>query len=194
MITPDEIREKAERLFPKAISAWLAAEDDFFPRRLAVDLSVKGKSHPQLIQAVSQLRERSKEVIGSGYTVLYERIHSRQFGDNLFPVAIHIDSLADLLKLTRRQTEFQRLERAVRCVHSNCHNWRAGCRNTPIGNSCCWLPTTSMTYLRSWFTSASIPDRIATCANCPCPSRRNSSSGTRPYYEPGWTASCRPNI
>ena len=58
MITPDEIREKAERLFPKAISAWLAAEDDFFPRRLAVDLRVKGKSHAQLIQVVNQLRER----------------------------------------------------------------------------------------------------------------------------------------
>ncbi len=51
MIAPEEIREKADRLYPKAIVAWLTGEQDFFPRSIPANTETL-KVHIEAIQEV----------------------------------------------------------------------------------------------------------------------------------------------
>lgn len=111
MISPDEIVSKAQRLYTKAATAWLRGDTEFFPYRIPANLSIAGLSHSEVIRVVTLLRERSKASVGFGYTVNYEQINKRAHGLNDFPTSIEIDTLDDLVRLTRKQTEFRTLQR-----------------------------------------------------------------------------------
>lgn len=112
MIGPDEIASKAQRLFPKAVTAWLTDDANFFPYRMRANLSTARMSQSDVIREVTVLRQRSKAQVGFGYTINYEQINKRSHGLNDFPASIEIDTLDDLLKLIRKQTEFRILEKA----------------------------------------------------------------------------------
>ncbi len=114
MITPEEILEKATRIYPHAIVAWLDGLDlERFPWRIPANLKLSDV-HSKNIHGVQQLRESAKETIGYGYSVKWEKRNSRKFGENdFFPIAITIDSRFDLLKLTGKLKEFKRLECCV---------------------------------------------------------------------------------
>lgn len=112
MITPQEIREKADRLYPKAIAAWLADELDFFPRLIPANTE-PSKVHIEAIQEVQRLQSGSKEQRGFGYSITWENRKSRTHGEQRFPQSIFFDSLDDLLRLINKQTEFRRLERCI---------------------------------------------------------------------------------
>ncbi|QDV27904.1 Wadjet anti-phage system protein JetD domain-containing protein [Aureliella helgolandensis] len=113
MITPAEIYQKVARLYTAGVQAWLAGDDSFFPRRIPANLSFHGLEHYELIQQVEQLRQGSKQAIGYGYSIRFERKVSRKHGENLFPSAIEIVSLDDLLLLLRKQKEFRVLVKAT---------------------------------------------------------------------------------
>ncbi len=97
MITPEQIREKASRLYGKAIAAWLA-DESFFPRRVPVDLKVP-TDLAQAVAAVQRLRQHSKEQRRDGYRIEWESRRSRSHGQNDFPKAIVLDSMNDLCGL-----------------------------------------------------------------------------------------------
>ena len=111
MITPSEIKQKASRLYPRAITAWIEKnEADGFPWRIPANLKLD-EVPSRNIHNVNQLRSAAKETVGYGYSVEWEKRNSRKFGENeFFPKAITIDTLTDLLKLTNKQSEFKRLE------------------------------------------------------------------------------------
>ncbi len=114
MITPAEILEKATRIYPRAVMAWLNGLDhELFPWRIPANLKLTDV-HSENIHGVQQLRESAKEIVGYGYSVEWERRNSRKFGENdFFPKAIAIHSRFDLLKLTGKLNEFKRLESRV---------------------------------------------------------------------------------
>jgi hypothetical protein len=114
MISPEEIRDKAKRLYPQAISAWLLDElAARFPWRMPANLRLTSVPSEN-IRNVQTLRGSSKESLGFGYTVHWEQRNSRKHGDNeFFPIAIAIESLGDLLKMAGKQSEFKALERSV---------------------------------------------------------------------------------
>jgi hypothetical protein len=125
MIGPDEIIQKANRIYAKAISAWLANDHSFFPYRIPCDLSLPA-SQSDLILQVEQLRNESKEAKGFGYSVSWEEKAKRLYGKNSYPVAITIDALEDLVKLSRKVTEFRTLQRCVdqvRCQFPELSDW-----------------------------------------------------------------------
>ncbi len=111
MITPEEIRDKAQRLYPKFVKAWLLG-DDFFPRRVPADLTLP-KDLAVARSAVEQLRNHAQQTCGSGYTITWRPRKSRSHGLNEFPDAICFESAAGLLYTTRREEEFQELKSAV---------------------------------------------------------------------------------
>lgn len=115
MISPQEIVEKAQRVYPRAISAWLANDDTFFPYRMPCDLSLPA-SQSELIRQVDLLRSESKEVRGSGYSIAWEEKAKRLYGKNHYPAAISIESLEDLVRLVRKVTEFRSLQDCVEQV------------------------------------------------------------------------------
>ena len=117
MITPEEIREKADRLYPKAIAAWLAGEPDFFPRLIPANTETS-KIHTEAIQEVQRLQARSKEQRGYGYSITWENRKSRTHGEQRFPQSVFVDSLDDLLRLTGKLTEFRQLERSIASIRN----------------------------------------------------------------------------
>jgi hypothetical protein len=108
MITPEEIREKAGKVYPRAVSAWLAGDAAFFPYRMPTDLKLPD-TQSELIDAVDRLRKASKEVRGYGYTILWEEKAKRLYGKNYYPVGIVVESIDDLNRLCQTTSEFANL-------------------------------------------------------------------------------------
>ncbi len=112
MIQPEDIRRKAENLYPLYLQAWLAG-DGFFPRVVPAAKTLDPGNPSAAIQAVRRLRDESKEVLGFGYSVEWQAVNSRKFGKNSFPARILFESPDDLLRFTGKQREFKVFTDAV---------------------------------------------------------------------------------
>ncbi len=115
MISPDQIRAKALRFYPRAVAHWLSESNDLFPYRMPCNLE-PAASISETIRQVEELRSKSKEQVESGYRVEWEYIRSRTHGANQFPSAIVIDSFDDLIALCQKKSEFQKLRRSVHAL------------------------------------------------------------------------------
>ncbi len=113
MIGPDQIREKANRLFGKAIKAWLDNEfESFFPHRIPANLA-PSKDQSKAIAEVESLRDHSKQTMGAGYRIQWISRRSRTHGLNDFPAAIFIDTMDDLVHFANRAGEWETLQSAA---------------------------------------------------------------------------------
>ena len=113
MITPDQIREKAERLYHQVIKAWLAGDESFFPRTIPASKSLEDADLPAAIKSVQRLRSASREALGYGYSIEWEVRRSRRFGQNGFPRRIFFETANDLLRLIGREREFAAFQAGV---------------------------------------------------------------------------------
>ena len=113
MIQPEDIRRKAENLYPDYLRAWLDGEGKFFPRVIPARRTLDGDNFSVAIQSVRRLREESKEVTGFGYTVQWQEVNSRKFGRNQFPARIVFETPGDFLRFTGKQREFSVFQDAV---------------------------------------------------------------------------------
>ncbi len=111
MITPRQIRQKAERLYPTFVKSWLAGED-FFPKRIRANLTPP-VDHSAAKRAVDELRQASKAQRGYGYDVTWEQRRSRTHGQNDFPTQLSFSSREDFLKFINKLSEFATLDRCV---------------------------------------------------------------------------------
>lgn len=113
MIQPEEIRQKAERLYPSLLKAWLEGDTAFFPRALRSNKQLENGSVVEAAQQVQRLREGSREVLGYGYSIQWQEKRSREYGLNLFPVRISFETQDDFLKFINKQAEFRLFQDAV---------------------------------------------------------------------------------
>ena len=111
MITPDEIREKAKRLYGEVVSAWLSGTE-LFPRYLPVNRK-PSKVVSQAIAEQQALREHAKSSQGYGYSLEFEEINSRGYGQQRFVSAVFFETREDLLRLIGKLGEFNRLTKMV---------------------------------------------------------------------------------
>ncbi len=111
MISPEGIREKALRLYPQFVKAWLA-EENFFPRRVPVNLTLP-KDLAAAKRCVEELRDHSKQSRGFGYSVTWQSRRSRSHGLNEFPSAVSFDCASDLLRIIDHVDAFDMLKAAV---------------------------------------------------------------------------------
>lgn len=112
MITPEDIQARALRLWnsQKVQRAHLEGESLFpweipAPKPTARELSA---GFSQTRDAIRVLRDESKEAVGSGYRVEYQRVNHRSLGSQSLPERILVDSLEDFLRLAGKAKEFQR--------------------------------------------------------------------------------------
>lgn len=117
MITPDEIRQKAQRAYPRLLTAWSQGSlPAFFPWRVPANLAPIAGNVPATIAAVEQLRAASKEVSGTGYSVHWQQIRSRDFGSNRFPERITVETADDFVTLAQKQRHFATTCRVAKTV------------------------------------------------------------------------------
>lgn len=116
MISPDQIIDKASRLFDTAITEWLAGKASrMFPYRIPCDLK-RLADHTKTKNDVRSLRSSSKEAIGYGYRLEETEISSRTTGRDSYPTGVYIDSIDDLMRLIRRDEDFKTLTTNVELV------------------------------------------------------------------------------
>jgi hypothetical protein len=115
MITPDEIHDKAKRLYPKFVSSWLQSESNFFPCSLAANKKVSD-DYSSASTEIQQLRRSSKEVVGYGYSVRWELRRTRRFGEQNFPAEIFFETADDLLRYISKLREFRQLAQKIETI------------------------------------------------------------------------------
>jgi hypothetical protein len=117
MIRPEELRRKAENLYPEFLCAWLAGEP-FFPRTIRASRELDPNDHAAAISMLQVLREGSKEVCGFGYSIEWRERRSRAFGRNSFPERFFFETQGDFLRFLRKQSEFTAFASAVERLRS----------------------------------------------------------------------------
>ncbi len=113
MIQPDEIRQKAERLYTSFLKAWLDGDTTFFPRVIPSNKQLSNGRMVQSAQDVQCLRNGSRDVLGYGYAIEWQERRSREFGLNQFPIRITFETQDDFLRFINKRVEFGRFEMAV---------------------------------------------------------------------------------
>jgi hypothetical protein len=113
MIQPEEILEKAERLYPSFLKAWLGGDADFFPHVVPASKQLQNGRLAESAQDVQRLRDGSREVLGYGYAIQWQERRSREFGLNRFPFRITFETQDDFLRFIGKQSEFCLLRDAV---------------------------------------------------------------------------------
>lgn len=115
MITPDDIRQKAARLYLPFLRAWLQ-EEAFFPLDFAA-----GKlpsEYVALRQGVRDLQAQSKEQRGFGYTLAYQVQQKRFSGPQTLPVRVVIETQQDFLQLVKKEAEFAEFQQDVALIRA----------------------------------------------------------------------------
>ncbi|CAN5468371.1 DUF3322 and DUF2220 domain-containing protein [soil metagenome] len=111
MISPDEVRRKAERWWLDVLRAWLDGTiDDFFPKDIPQIGLDKGADRLARFATIRQeqeaLHQQSKAVQGFGYSLEWKTKGSRLVGQNDYITRIYIESLDDFLRLVGKEVDY----------------------------------------------------------------------------------------
>ena len=116
MITPAEIRKKAERQYSTFLSAALTKER-FFPFHIKGNKGKASDSYEKIFREIKRLLESEKQKIGYGYTVLLKKVNTRQAGEISMPDSIFFENVEDYIKFIEKEKEFLAFQKAVRQTH-----------------------------------------------------------------------------
>jgi hypothetical protein len=112
MITPNEIRQQAERKYLDFLRAGVRGEA-FFPLEIRFGKAKAGDDYLALRRWVGDLLAGSKAERGFGYVVALEERELRRYGRQSLPARITIDSADDFLRLIGKVAEFEAWQTAV---------------------------------------------------------------------------------
>ena len=106
MITPEEIRKKAERKYITFLKTYLIGEP-FFPLRIPAKLAGSNTDWPVLRTWISQLLDHSTDRKSIGYTVHFGAPKkTRTHGTQTLPEKITFESEEDFLGYIGKANEF----------------------------------------------------------------------------------------
>ncbi|TAF27234.1 MAG: hypothetical protein EAZ69_28190 [Oscillatoriales cyanobacterium] len=111
MITPDEIRKKADRLYTPFLQS-LLLEEPFFPLDLPCG-KIPYDDYQELKEAVQQILKGSKEHAGCGYQVELIQRNNRKYGMQSLPSRIVFETETDYLKFIKKEQEVADFQYAV---------------------------------------------------------------------------------
>ncbi len=120
LVSPEQIVAKSVNAYSRFLKSWILGEDaGFFPHRLRMKLSIDTQNPGRTIAANDTLIAKSKAHRGWGYTVHREQIRKRDFGTNLVPKSITIDTRDDLLRLSQKKEEFEATRHVVKRIRDS---------------------------------------------------------------------------
>lgn len=102
MITPAQIKKKAEQKYPIFLTA-IVTDSEFFP--IGFTVGAIPKDFLNLREVVTQLVDQSKATLGYGYTLELAKKQTRKFGEQSLPQRIYIETEKDYLKLINKVRE-----------------------------------------------------------------------------------------
>ena len=110
MISPAEVRKKAERWWPQVLRSFQTGET-FFPREIPRIGKVKPterlRDFERIRRAQDALIAKSKSRLGYGYTLHWVELQSRSVGRNRFIDRISFEGLDDYLQYMGRTDDWQ---------------------------------------------------------------------------------------
>lgn len=112
MITPNEIRQQAERKYLDFLRARVRGET-FFPLEIRFGKAKASDDYLALRRWVGDLLAGSKAERGFGYVVALEERELRRYGRQSLPARITLDSADDFLRLIGKGAEFEAWQTAV---------------------------------------------------------------------------------
>jgi len=112
MITPTEIRQKAERQYAVFLQSGLKQEP-FFPFEIRFGKVKPSDDYVHIKQWVTALLAGSKTELGYGYSVMLETINTRQYGTQSWPTRVAFEAEADYLKFIGKKKEVAAFRQAV---------------------------------------------------------------------------------
>ncbi len=115
MISPEQIQQKAERLYPSFLTSVITG-DQFFPKKF--EIGSRPKDFLDLREAVTLLISKSKQDLGYGYTVELETRNTHKYGQQSLPQRISIETEQDYLKLLKKEKEFSKFKTDLELIRS----------------------------------------------------------------------------
>lgn len=131
MITPAEIRKKAERQYSTFLSAVLL-RTPFFPFHIKGNKGKASDSYEKLFRDITRLLESEKQKIGYGYTVTLKKVNTRQAGKISMPDTIFFENVEDYIKFIDKEKEFLVFQKAVRQTHKRIPELKAWMAKEPL--------------------------------------------------------------
>lgn len=124
MITPNEIKQKAEKLYSDFLVGFLTNES-FFPKQIRTNKGRK-EEFVNRYESYENLNDNSKTNIGFGYTIVFKTINKK--GEGKVPILdkIFFENEFDFLKLINRIKDFEifkKLVNQIKIVLPQLENW-----------------------------------------------------------------------
>jgi hypothetical protein len=104
MISPAEIRTKAEKKYPAYLQS--VVEGTPFAEIVIIGDKKPSKNFADFEKELTELKSQSKEQKGYGYTIKYQTINKKDIGKQDLPTEISFHSETDFLKYLHKEREF----------------------------------------------------------------------------------------
>ena len=120
MITPEEIRERALRLWNRQdfLRAHLEGRPLFpldipFAKPTAAELAGR---FTEVRDWIKRLKTSSKDILGYGYRILYRDVNHQRLGAQSLPARIVLETAEDCLRLAGKRKDFERFDHQVAAI------------------------------------------------------------------------------
>ena len=113
MITPEEIKLKAQRGYLAFLQSWIRGEP-YIP--LTFPVGKLPTDFVPLRAAVQQLQAHSKAALGYGYSIELQQQQKRSLKTQTLPTRIILETATDFLHLIDKESEFLHFRRDVALI------------------------------------------------------------------------------
>lgn len=113
MITLEEIKQKAQRVYRAFLQSWIRGEP-YIP--LTFSVGKLPSDFVPLRTAVQELQAQSKAVIGYGYSIEWQQHQKRSLKIQTLPTRIILETATDFLRLIDKESEFLHFQQDVTLI------------------------------------------------------------------------------
>lgn len=115
MITPKEIKDKAERKYISFLQS-LVENKPFEKLVIRGDKSYTKSSLSEFEKEIQQIVSQSKEKKGYGYTLKFQQVKTKSLGIQDLPISIFFDTEKDFLKFLSKEKETELFKTSVEII------------------------------------------------------------------------------
>lgn len=157
MITVEEIKRKADKLYPEVLRCAVLGEP-LFPKEIRSNKKLSS-NFSTMSRQLAPLIAESKDRKGYGYSICYEQVKTRLHGVQDRPTSILFDTLEDYLRFTGKQRQYLEFLDDVDLILSripSLKEWVVQCTLLVLDNQGHWHDLLAVC---DWFLNAYEPDR-----------------------------------